>query len=74
MKAEYKTKNGHAGVLNYPVILPNGMQHTDGFSLLAFASWEDANDEKLCAAVTNVEEFHIDKEEGRLGFHVKEQN
>lgn len=67
MKATYRLKDGTAGTLEYPVIMPNAMQHTDGFSLLAFESWECVNDEKLCAAVTNVMEFHISKES--IGFN-----
>lgn len=73
MRATFKTNNGTDGKLDYPVIMPQPMQHTDGFTLLAFESWEGANDEKISAAVTNVSEFHIVKDE--IGFaSVKEQN
>ena len=44
------------------MIIPQAMQHADGFTLLGFDSWEDVNDEKICAAVTDVSEFHITKE------------
>ena len=62
MRAKYNTKGDRSGELEHPVIIPQAMQHADGFTLLGFDSWEDVNDEKICAAVTDVSQFHITKE------------
>lgn len=67
MKAKYETNDRQPGVFSHPVIIPNGMQHADGFTLLGFDSWEEVHDEKFCAAVTNVASFHITKES--MGFN-----
>lgn len=54
------------------VIMPQPMQHSDGYSLLGFDNWEDVNDEKLAAAVTNIMSFKLNKD--RVGFHAKDSN
>ena len=73
MKASYRKigsdPNALPSTLNYEAIVPQPMQHIDGFTLLGFASWEDVQDEKLACAITNVEEFHLDKEKSKVGFH-----
>lgn len=74
VKAKYvtKTEPGLSKTIEYPVIQPQSMQHTDGFMLLGFNSWEDVHSETLAAAVTNVLEFHISKES--VGFQGHAQN
>ena len=69
MKAKYKTLAGDSDNVEYEAIVPQPMTHTDGFTLLGFNSWEDVQDEKLAFAVTNVAEFSLDKEKGKVGFH-----
>lgn len=69
MKATYKSRDGTGGFFNHPVIVPQAMQHGDGFMLLGFEDWEAVNDEKFSAAITNLSEFHITKE--GIGFHEK---
>lgn len=67
MRATYTTKSDSPGFLDCPVIVPQAMQHSDGFTLLGFESWEDVNDEKLSAAVTDVAVFKLVRD-SRLGF------
>jgi hypothetical protein len=69
VKAKYKITDGGSGDIEYEAIVPQPMQHIDGFTLLGFNSWEDVTDEKLAFAVTNVVEFKLDKETARAGFH-----
>lgn len=69
MKAKYKTIDGNPGHIEYEAIVPQPMQHIDGFTLLGFDTWEDVSDEKLAFAVTNVTEFCIDKGKTKVGFH-----
>ena len=70
MRAKYFTTEKQLGNFIHPVILAQPMQHTDGFTLIGFDSWEDVTDEKFCAAVTNIAEFHITKD--KIGFHEDE--
>ncbi len=68
MIATFKTKDNISSTFEHPVIIPNTMQHSDGFILLGFLDWEAVNDEKFCAAVTNVTEFHIQPSNNKVGF------
>ena len=69
MKARYILKDQDVVKhFEYPVIMPQGMSHSDGFVLLGFEGWEQVNDEKFCAAVTNIAEFHIENTKGPIGF------
>jgi len=69
LKARYTTLSGTTGSIDYEAIVPQPMQHVDGFTLIGFDSWEDLNDEKLAFAVTNVAHFQLDREKGKVGFH-----
>jgi hypothetical protein len=72
VKANYRlrSKEQLEGTMEYPAIVPQAMQNADGFTLLGFQSWEDVTSEKLAAAVTDVVEFHLTKEQ--IGFHRNE--
>ena len=74
MKATYKTLDGNSSIIWYEAIVPQPMQHIDGFTLLGFDSWEDVSDEKLACAITNVAEFHLDREKAKVGFHEQKQD
>lgn len=67
MKAIYRTLDGQPGDIEYAVIIGQNMNHSDGFTLLGFHSWEDVNDQKICAAVTNIAQFDLHKD--KIGFH-----
>jgi hypothetical protein len=55
--------------VSYPVILVKEMQFTDGFTLVAYEGWEDANDDKALAAFTDIIWFHLDvNDETPMGF------
>lgn len=68
MKAAFMRLDGSPGTMDYEAIVPQPMQHVDGFTLLGFHSWEDVADEKIASAVTNVREFHLDKKTRKVGF------
>lgn len=59
MKADYLTLDGQTGVMECGVIKPQPMQHSDGFTLLGFETWEDVDKETIESAATNVASFNI---------------
>lgn len=67
LKANFITFEGHSGELEAGVIKPQPMQHADGFTLLAFDSWQDVDSEKLLGAATNILSFKLT--ETKVGFH-----
>lgn len=73
MKASYTTRSGEYGKFSHPVILPQAMNHADGFMLLGFESWEAVTDEKMNAAVTDLVAFDIDKSQ-KMGFHNEDKS
>lgn len=61
MRADYRTVEGYTSYLEQPVIIPQ--QNENGlFTLIGFHDWEDVNDGKMTAAVTNLEEFKFRNE------------
>lgn len=59
--------------MDLEVIKPQAAQHSDAFTLLGFASWEDVDNEKLAAAATDILEFTIHKENKEIGFHANQK-
>jgi len=69
LKAKYTSLDGTPGHIEYEAIVPQPMQHIDGFTLLGFDTWEDVQDEKLACAITNVAAFYLDKNKQQVGFN-----
>jgi len=68
VKAVYTGLTGEEQLFEHEVIVPQNMEHSDGFTLFGFNSWEDVQNQKLIAAVTGVVSFQLDDAKVKMGF------